>query len=148
MHSDNGAHIARKVVYFDNTSFFISTVDGSLYIIDSEYTTFDGEEIPRVRILPPIRSKDTLPFLVKDFSFLVEQGNSDTTSPQRIDVSISKDGAESFSNAKPYYLNSTGHRKNIFRVRQLGRANDLTIQIKLWRTDKFSIGEGIINISR
>lgn len=50
----------------------------------------------------------------------------------RIDLAISKDGAESFSNYVPRYLNPLGIRKNILRWNKMGRVNDFTPKIRFW----------------
>lgn len=67
-------HIAKKVVFFNNTYYFISFTDGNLYELNSKYTTFNGAEIPRIRITSNMRAKDASPFIADNLTFTMEQG--------------------------------------------------------------------------
>jgi hypothetical protein len=71
--------IAKKIVYFNNAYYFISINDGNLYEINSDFTTYEYEnnkakEIPRSRITPTWRSKDSTPVIGNNLWFVVEQG--------------------------------------------------------------------------
>jgi hypothetical protein len=71
--------IAKRVVYFNNSYYFISINDGNLYEINSQFTTYEYEndvvkEIPRSRITPTWRSPDNTPVIANNLWFTVEQG--------------------------------------------------------------------------
>lgn len=83
-------HIAESVAFFNNTNYFVSIDDGSVYELSSEYKTYDYtdptiglqteniiREIPQVRICRPFRRDDSSSFLANSLTFLVDQG-SDT----------------------------------------------------------------------
>jgi hypothetical protein len=141
---DMNYHIAKRAVYFNNTYYFISLKGGNLYELNSKYTTNDGEEVPRIRILPPVRMPDASPFIANNLTFILEQGESEDIA--RIDLSISIDGGRSFGNSYGQQLNSLGKRKNRLVYWNLGYSNDLTIQLKFWGTGRFVINEGILSI--
>jgi hypothetical protein len=50
----------------------------------------------------------------------------------RIDLALSKNGNDTFSNYVPRYMNVTGYGKNILRWNKGGRANDITPKIRFW----------------
>lgn len=67
-------HIAQSVVYFNNKYYFVSYKDGYLYEFGTQFTTLDGEEMPRIRITPPVRLPSQNWFVVNSASFTVENG--------------------------------------------------------------------------
>ena len=71
--------IARQVVYFKNTYYFVSLNGGNIYEFDTrfpdaEYYPDDIQEIPRIRITPPFRLPTQRYFIVKSLGFTIEQG--------------------------------------------------------------------------
>lgn len=130
-------HPARKIAFFNNKYYFVSANDGNLYQSSDDYTTYDGETIPRMRIPPPFRAPNNLPFRGNYINVGIEQGNS--KNEQRIDLTLSKDGGESYSNTVSKTLNQIGNRQNMCRFRNLGRANDLRMQFRFWSEDRFVI---------
>lgn len=139
------AHIAKKAVYFHGSYYFISFIDGHVYELNSCYNEADGKEIPRIRITPPIRFADSDFFIAQKLTIPIEQGHS--SSLQRVDLSLSKDGAVSFGSTIPKILNPIAHRQNRLSWWQLGRANDLTLQLRFWGRDRFVVGNGLLNIT-
>jgi len=151
-------HIAKKVVYFNNDYYFISFADGNLYELNSDYTDYDGHEIPRIIITDTLRLPDSSPFVGESFSFWLEQGETRITEivgqpefnnvnkNKRIDVAISNDGGASFGNYSQIYLNEIGHRRNKVNFRGLGYANELVLQIRFYGFDRFVLTDGILNI--
>ncbi len=139
-----GAHIAKRAVFYNNSYYFISFIDGHIYELNSRYTDDDNQEISRIRVTPAIRSPHSEFFIAQKFLLPVEQGNS--RSLQRIDLSLSKDGAESFSSNVSKTLNPIAHRQNRLIWWQLGRANNLTIQLRFWNLDRFVVGNGLLGI--
>jgi len=85
-------HIAKKIVFFNNSYYFISFNDGNLYELNSEYTTFDGHEIPRIRITDNIRSKDASPFIANNLTFTIEQGENSESSIQQLSYQVGNIG--------------------------------------------------------
>jgi len=66
-------------VFFNNTYYFISIVDGDLYEINSQFTTFEYRndvvhQIPRSRVLKTFTTPDGQPGILNDLFFIVEQG--------------------------------------------------------------------------
>lgn len=139
-------HIAKKVVFFNNAYYFISSEDGGLYTFSTNFSTLDGMEMPRIRVTPPIRSPDNLPFIANSLTFLVEQGDSNTI--QRIDLSIAKGGNESFSNINGKVLNRVGLRQNRLIWFNLGRTNEISFQLRCWGFSRFIVGDGVMSIYR
>lgn len=136
--------IAKRVVFFNDGYYFVSFNDGKLYKLGTEFTDYDGELIPRMRVCPTLRLPGTRPFIANNLSFIVEQGNADTD--YRIDVSISRDGGVNFGNPAGYPLNAIGNRSNIFQIWNLGYANEFTPQFRFWSSDRFVVGEGEVSI--
>lgn len=137
-------HIAKKVVFFNNSYYFISSEDGGLYEFSTKYSALNGEEMPRIRVTPPIRSPDNVPFIANSVTFLVEQGDSNTI--QRIDLSIAKGGNESFSNINGKVLNPIGRRQNRLIWWNLGRTNEISFQLRCWGLSRFVLGDGVMSI--
>lgn len=64
----------------------------------------------------------------------------------RIDLSVSRNGAESFSSDYSQHLHAQGQRKNRLMYWQLGAANDLTIRIKFWGKFRFVVTDGLVSV--
>lgn len=75
-------HPARKVVYFNKSTYFISLSQPAIYKMGTEFITYnhsldddvDGDEIPRIRICKSVRKVDNSIFRSWMFSFWLEQG--------------------------------------------------------------------------
>ncbi len=72
------AHIAKKVTFFNDSYYFVSFKDGNIYELNTKYTTYDGVEIPRIRICRNIRLTDSSRFSVNNITFTIEQGDGPT----------------------------------------------------------------------
>jgi hypothetical protein len=88
--SDQGGdhHPARKMVYFNQTPYFISLNNASLYSSDTSITVYNENlssavsewlpgliyDIPRTRICETIRKPDSGRFIVNSFVFTIAQG--------------------------------------------------------------------------
>ncbi len=145
-------HIARDVVFFNNEYYFVSLNGGNLYDFGTQFTDFDyGDgnihEIPRIRITPPLRLPNSAMFIIKSLTFTIENGqpntyttsNDYTTASEAVDLSISKDGGESFGNSWRKEMNPTGHRRSRFRYQRCGQANDLTCQFRFSGFKRFVV---------
>ena len=71
------AHIAKKVAFFNDQYYFVSTVDGNIYHMGTQFTTYNGDEIPRIRVCKNIRLPDASRFSVNNLTFTIEQGTQD-----------------------------------------------------------------------
>jgi hypothetical protein len=150
-------HIARKIVYFDNNYYFVSYNDGNLYAFGTSFTNYNYslpnaanpnvKEIPRIRYCPPIRYPTQRPFIIKSISFTIEQGQENyPPGNMAVDLSISRDGAETFSSQYRQVMNNTGFRKSRFIFQRCGQANDATVQLQFWGFERFVAFDGIAEI--
>jgi len=141
-----GHHIARKISFFNNTYYFISENDGNLYELNTKYGSFDGKEIPRVRVCETYRRPDSDPFIVDNLSFVTEQGQFDYTDNARIDMSVSRDGGYSFSNYVQMEMKKIGDRANMYDEYNLGYMNEFTPQFRFYGKERFVSKNGVFNV--
>lgn len=80
-----------------------------------------------------------------DFPLLVEGGSCQVYRP-RIDVTVSKDGGETYGNSNSYYMHATGRYKNQPRFHKLGEANQFTPQMRFWGFGAVAIADGFLEI--
>ncbi len=137
-------HIAKRVVSFNDSYYFVSFNDGNLYELNSKYNTYDGEEIPRVRVCKSIRMPDSSRFIVNNLTFPLEQGNS--AEIERIDFSFSVDGGQTFTGYEGVQLNRLAHRQNRIDFWNKGMANDFIPQFRFWGQGRFVLGNGVTSI--
>ncbi|TXG86346.1 MAG: hypothetical protein E6R13_00670 [Spirochaetes bacterium] len=69
-------HIARAIVNLNNRYYFVSKDTNKIYSMSSDYTQYDGKEIPRIRITKTFRRKNQRAFKVKEFGLTIEQGTT------------------------------------------------------------------------
>lgn len=124
------AHIARNGVFFNNKNYFLSRDSGDLYEFGTQFTTYNGKSIPRIRITKPFRMKNSKRFIANNINITLEQGISNQL--QRVDLSISKNGGQSFGTVVGKELNSLGNYRNRLQFWNLGICNDLTLQFRFW----------------
>ncbi len=74
---DGNYFIASEVAFFNNQYYFITKNNGNLYAFDTIFTTYDGEEIPRIRTCKNIRNGQQEYFIANDCGFTIETGNTD-----------------------------------------------------------------------
>jgi len=91
-------HIARQIVYFNNTYYFVSLSGGNIYEFDTLFTDADyGDgnvfEIPRIRITKPLRLPSQRYFVIKSLGFTIEQGQPNIVTT----VPIEEPGTGSFT---------------------------------------------------
>lgn len=161
------ALVIKKVAYFDNQYWFVSIKDGSLYQLNSNFTSYDygngnTKEIPLIRVLPAFALEDSSAFIAHNPNFMIEQGNFNFQRPPiqstlqapyeysipRVDMTISVDGGENYSNAWPEEMQALGNRQSIFSWNDsLGRANDLTLQYRFHGFNgKFVVNNGSMGV--
>lgn len=134
------AHVAKRVVFFNNAYYFISFDDGNIYQLSSKFTTYNGNIIPRIRTSAPIRLPDSTRFVVNNINYVIEQGETDGISA--IDYSVSKDGGVTFGNEARKTLNPLGNRRSRLNFWNYGAGNDFTMQYKFWGPGRFVVGNG------
>jgi hypothetical protein len=115
-------HIAKRMVFFNGKNYFISFIDGDLYELSSSYYDFNGYEMPKYRILNNTRLDNGSLFVCQNISITMEQGFN--KGEQAINLSISRDGGETFGNIYRKKLNTWGNRPNTCNFYNLGAAND------------------------
>jgi hypothetical protein len=71
---DRNYHIAKRIAFFDNSYYFVSFADGKLYQMGSEFLTFNGAEIPRIRVCKNIRLPNLDRFVIDCISITLETG--------------------------------------------------------------------------
>ena len=72
-------HIARDVVFFNNDYYFVSLNDGNVYTFGTQfsylqYSPTNIQQMPRIRISPPIRLSSQRMFICKSAGFTIENG--------------------------------------------------------------------------
>ncbi len=187
-------HIARNVVFFNNSYYFVSLNGGNLYAFDTTYTNFDygdGDvrEIPRIRVTEPLRLPSQRMFIIKSLGFTIENGQPNTfttysnidtdgaliatedlvdittedsvilvtqddTGPsysytlasEAIDLSVSRDGGETFGNSWRKDMNPTGKRKSRLVWQRVGQANDATFQWRFSGYGRFVVFNGVAEL--
>ena len=146
---------ARQMVYFNNQVYFASLKQGALMNITTAIPTMSIDathtyDIPRVRKCDTFRLPGSDRFIVNQFSFTIANGvDPNVYTPAQeafVQVSFSKNGGTTYSNALPYYLHTTGNYKNQPRFSKLGSANLFTIQMRFWGTNDIVIADGKIEV--
>lgn len=68
--------IASSVAFYRNQYYFISPQNSKIYAFDTIFTTYDGKEIPRIRVCKNIRFPQQDYFVVTDLGFTIESGST------------------------------------------------------------------------
>jgi len=137
-------HIAKRVAFFNNKYYFLSSVDGALYEMASDIYDYNGNEIPWIRKPPQFALPDASPFITKYLDVTMQQGDSSTE--QAIDLSLSSDGGISYGTTARMELNTLGNRLNRFREWNLGLSNDFRTQFRFLGFDKFVVKNGLVGV--
>lgn len=188
-------HIAKEVVYFDNSYYFVSSKGGNLFQFGTQFTDADygGDdifELPRIRVPKPLRLPSQRMFILKSLGFTIENGqpndittietidvtgdalqtegaidlatedgtiisdeagtsvvtNTVTIASEAVDLSISRDGGESFGSSLRLNMNPIGKRRSRFVFQRLGQANDLTPQLRFTGFGRFVVFDGVYEV--
>lgn len=137
-------HIAKRMMYFNDRYYFVSINDGNLYQSNSNFTTYNGAEIPRIRVCKPIRSADGNDFIVQNLTFPIEQGEDSELA--RVDFSSSIDGGASFGTIEGYDLQPLGKRRGRIDILNQGMANEFIPQFRFWGMGRFVASNGVASI--
>jgi hypothetical protein len=65
----------------------------------------------------------------------------------RVDLSISKDGCETWGNYVSRFCHPAGKRKNMMRWEKQGYANDYTPKFKFWSLGRFVVSDGLVEVT-
>lgn len=136
--------VAKKVVFYNDTSYFVSINDGNLYEMSTNFVDYNGAEIPRIRRTKPTRMPDNSRFVVQQLTFTLEQGETPNT--QVVDYRFSKDGQASWSNYLRKSLNPLGQRANKFDIWNLGASNEISHEIRFYGDFRFIAGGGLTRV--
>lgn len=143
-------HIAKRVAFFNNQYYFVSFIDGNLYVMNSSVYTYNGKEIPRYRTLSNINFPTSDLFIVQNITLTVESGidvssntytgNPPNLSPSRIDISRSDDAGSSFNTIDSIDMPLVGQRKNQVSFWNLGgNSNDISFRFGFWGFGRFVV---------
>lgn len=138
-------HIAKRIAFFNNQYFFLSFIDGNIYSMSSDITTFNGQEIPRIRVCQNIRFPNADRFVVDNANITMESGINNSVS--RVDMSVSVDGGYSYKTVGSKRLKGLGQRKNEMNFWNLGGIdNDFVMQFRFWGEGRFVIIGGSVSM--
>ena len=130
-------HPAKRHVYFDKRDFFINFTDAALYETGTEFTTYDGDVIPRARIVQPIRQRTDEVLIVRQIQLQMEHGeNSDGGI---IDLCMSKDGGQTYGSYVSKKMSRLGKRQQMIKYWNLGCSNDFRFQFRFHSRGRFVI---------
>jgi hypothetical protein len=137
-------HIAKNIAFFNNAYYFVSINDAKLYQLSSDFDDCNGKQMQRFRTMPNLRLPDSSPFVLQNINVTLEQGN--TNESQRIDLSLSVDGGESWGTIQGEELNTMGKRQNKLDFWNLGMSNDVTPRLHFVGRGRFVIIGGVATI--
>jgi len=105
---ENGNYfIASVVVFFNNQYYFISRNNGNLYAFDTIFTTYDGQEIPRIRTCKNIRNAQQEYFIANDLGFTIETGETNYIEQDLGPIYlITEDGKKYITEGSVIFLNT------------------------------------------
>jgi hypothetical protein len=140
-------HIARRIVFFNNSYHFISFTDSNLYKMNSQITNYNGAMIPRIRICKNIRFPGADRFIIQNINITMESGlNQGAT---KIEFAASTDGGYSYDYFIPFVMPSLGQRQNAVNLYNLGGIeNDFVPRFQFWAKGRFVINGGTISLYR
>lgn len=72
--------------------------------------------------------------------------NTVTIASEAVDLSISRDGGESFGSSLRLNMNPIGKRRSRFVFQRLGQANDLTPQLRFTGFGRFVVFDGVYEV--
>ena len=146
-------HPARQVVFYRGSYFFVSFNDQNMYkfdtsITDIQYSDTNINQIPRIRITPPLRLLTQRNYILRSVGFTVEQGqlNPENGATAAIDLSISRDGGQSFGSSVRTDMNFSGNYKSRYIQQRLGIANDASCMFRFNGFNRFVVFDGLAEI--
>lgn len=156
-------HPAKRVVFFNESYYFVSFNDGFLYELSTNYTaattqvmynsvlTVVTNDIPRIRTCKTIRAANTLPFITDNMTFPMEMGEDPNYTQAGsyapgVYLNISTDGGAIFGTYGQYPVNYYGLRQNRVQFWQLGWSNEIIPQFRFYGLGRFVFGNGTASV--
>jgi hypothetical protein len=137
-------HIAKQVVLFNDVLYFISNIDSKLYEMSTEIYTYDGLEIPRIRVTKHYRNPTNETFIVNRLGVQLEEGEN--VGDSSVDLSFSLNGGRSFGNVVRHHLRRQGVRQGQMTFFRLGQGNVFTFQFRFWGFGRFVVSNATMDI--
>jgi hypothetical protein len=113
--------------------------------IEQGVNTFFSEEVCDGQLITEITEEPIVTEsgkkILGEFGLCVFEDNR-----PRVDMSFSKNGNQSFSNIVSRPLNEMSEFRNQIRWHRIGQANELTIQLRFWGLNRFTVTDGIAEI--
>lgn len=113
-------HPARKIVYFNNTYYFVSFTDPNLYEFGTQFTSYMYKDriggIPRVRICSPVRLPTQRPMIFKSLGFTIEQGQPNFPNEPIPEFMITEIGENTMQTQDGIYLMVTEGSNDAFGI--------------------------------
>lgn len=92
------------------------------------------------------------PMITEDGDLMVTEDPTFVSSIEvrrpRVDLSVSKNGNQSFSNIVRRELNYKGKFRNEMRWHQLGFANEITFQFRFWGLNRFVVNNALVEVGQ
>lgn len=80
-------------------------------------------------------------------TMITEEGYCTTNADRpAVDLRLSKNGNQSFSNAVRKYLNPQGVYRNRLQYHRLGFANEITLEFRFWGLNRFVVKDGVLQV--
>ena len=126
-----------------------------MFIIKSVGFTIENGQpntIKTIEYTTPIQfvTQDGQKLITQDGNFLISQNpqvnNIVELASEAVDLSISRNGAESFGSSLRLNMNASGDRRSRFIFQRLGQANDCTVQLQFWGFGRFVVTDGVMEI--
>mgnify|MGYP001618733013 FL=1 len=93
------------MAFFNNQYYFLSRNNGNLYAFDTIFTTYDGAEIPRLRVCKNIRNPQQEYFIGNDLGFTIETGETNYLEQDLGPLYlITEDGKKYITEGDPIFL--------------------------------------------
>lgn len=148
-------HIAKYVVYYHNTHYFLSNKNNLLYEMSSSIYNYDGMIIPRIRICKQIRKSNYRLVNISEVGVLCDSGYEVTNTDidtlyhgLKILFSFSRDGGYSFSGSVAKQIGCPlGKRERWTRWNShLGAGSDYTFKFLFQGDNYFAIVDGYAEV--
>jgi hypothetical protein len=151
-------------------TYFISLNNGSIYQDSTNFTTYNESIgsadptqnfiIPRTRICATVRLPDTARFICNSLVLMIAQGNDPgfiglpdpidnvpfPTYIPRVDLAISQDEGQTWSNYVTRVLNPIGYRRNQLTWEKMGQSNSWTPKFRFWTTSSVVVNNAALDI--
>lgn len=138
-------HPARHIEVYRDKYYFITHNNGSIYRLDSKYTTYDGDIIPRYRICNNFMLDNGSRFIIDYLTFFANP--SPNTNSLTVDLSISKNSGNTYGASFRKTVNNLQGTSR-FMFRKLGSSNKLTVKLCFLTSSDIIINGGIMGIRK